>query len=166
MKKFILIGLLFISYIGSSQIRVPQSESFILRGAIDPTASIKERGLNTNLEVEYQGHLYVKFGIESFIGLEPNYFDWHGSVGFNLVTNQYENIRLYGGLRLGRIYRGNGTKGELIGFEGGIDVYLNKFNKGLFVGLRATYDHRNDVKGLGGNPFWRESGYITLGYKF
>lgn len=164
MKKIIPTLLLLCSIVAVGQVKFTDQEYFTLRGGIDPGATIKEKGLpDILLEVEYAGHIYAKLGFEYFAALDPCYADIHGAVGVNLHAGRFEKTRIYGGLRLARIFRGNGGRGELVGFEAGLDYNITEK---FFIGLRFTYDYRNDGKTLGWDPYWRENFFITAGIKF
>ncbi len=136
-----------------------QDEFFTASLAFDPTASIKENGLNVVAEIEYSGLIYAKAGIENFSELKGGYFDYHGAIGINLM---FGKVRTYTGFRGAVVTRNNATN-AVPGFEAGIDVPLNKK---WFIGIRATYDKRYDMLAVGYTPIWRESGFIRIGYKW
>ncbi|WP_432221273.1 hypothetical protein ACRASX_11130 [Flavobacterium sp. TMP13] len=139
------------------------NEYFTVSASIDPTASYKNNSLDAAAEIEYVGFVYVKAGVEYFPGIKPSYLDLHGAVGINLMLDTFENSRAYGGIRLGRIFREDKARGELFGLESGIDYSVTEK---MFVGLRATYDYRNDGLPLGWGAYWRASGFVRLGFKF
>ena len=144
-------------------IHVNTKEYFTLSTSIDPRASYKQKSIDIAAEIEYVGAVYAKAGFEYFPGIAPSYFDVHGAMGMNAMIGRYDKVRLYSGIRLGRIFRENKSRGELFGLESGIDLNITEKS---FIGLRATYDYRNDGVVLGWEPYWRASGFMRLGIKF
>ena len=147
----------------SGQIRVNDKEYFTMSASIDPVATFKDGPIDIVAEIEYVGPIYAKAGFEFFPALQPTYLDVHGGVGVNVMLDRFEKYRAYSGIRLGRIFRENKSRGELFGFEAGIDYNLSE---NYFVGLRLTYDYRNDGIVLGWDEYWRLNGSIRLGYKW
>ena len=152
-----LLTLLFFSQLLTAQ------EYFTISTSIDPVATIKDGPLDIVAEIEYVGLIYAKAGFEFFPALEPNYFDVHGGVGPNVMLDRFEKYRAYSGIRLGRIFRENKSRGELFGVEVGIDYTINE---NYFVGLRYTRDYRNDGIVLGWDAYWRDNGSMRIGYKW
>lgn len=162
MKKLIMILLPFLLQ-AQSGLHLNNAEYFTVSASFDPHASVKEHDLDTALEIEYVGVPYAKFGVEYFSGTTPKYFDWHGAFGINIFLGLFDKTRFYSGIRLGRIYRGEKVRGDLFGLESGVDFNLTEKT---FIGLRATYDYRNDGVFLGWDDYWRASGFIRVGFKF
>lgn len=162
---FTLVAVIFLSLTATAQqgIHFNQKEYFTVSTSIDPVATATDGFIDVAMEIEYVGFVYAKAGIEYFPALEPSYFDWHGGIGVNLMLNTFNDFRAYSGIRLGRIYRGDEARVPFVGFEGGIDWNVSD---NFFVGLRATYDYRTEGQFLGWDNFWRESGYIRIGYKW
>ena len=163
MKKLILLLLLPTIALAQLQPHWNEREYFNISMSIDPNASIQEKSLDANLELEYVGKLYVKVGIEYFPGLSPSYFDWHGAIGVNVMQGLNDEWRAYSGIRLGRIFRESKSRGELFGLETGLDY---KINDSFFIGIRGTYDYRNDGIFLGWDDYWRASGFVRVGIIF
>lgn len=128
----------------------------------DPYASYKEKGFYQGFEFGYEGKLQV----ENFSALTGGYTSYGGAIGTNFTQQLWyseQSLNEYIGIRLiPQVFR-NGGYTPLIGFEGGIDY---NFNNKMFVGLRATYDYREDMILLGWSEIWRDSGFIKIGYKF
>ena len=144
----------------TAQIQFNKAEYFTASLSIDPTASIKEKGLNVVAEVEYVGLIYAKASIESFDVLPGGYFSYGAAIGTNVMIGK--RVRNYIGIRGGAVRRNGATNG-IYGFEAGIDVNITD---NLFIGLRATYDKRYDMIALQNPVIWRENGFIRIGYKF
>lgn len=159
----ILSVVLSLSTQAQSRLRFNDKEYFNISMSIDPTASYKEKSIDIAAEIEYVGLIYAKAGFEFLPGLNPNYFDVHGAMGLNCVLGRFDPTRIYAGIRLGRIFRENKSRGELFGLETGVDIPITET---LFIGARATYDYRNDGVVLGWQPFWRASGFIRVGFNF
>jgi len=168
MKKIITIALLAIGMTASAQLQFGQKEYFTGSVYVDPSASIKEGGINAGAEIELVSYFgYVKAGVQTFDSLEGGYFDISGALGLNLTSGLFEQFRYYGGIRLGVINRGYKDSGSqpypLFGFESGIDYNVSEK---YFVGLRGTADYREDFLYSGASPEYRLSGFIRAGFKF
>lgn len=157
MKKVILLMLLSQSLFAQfGQVK----EYFIVSANIDPCASIKEKGIDVVLEIEYVGFIYAKMGIESFYVLQGHYRDIHGAVGVNYLSDK---DRLYLGARTAKVDRGNEGAFRLnYGLEAG---YQHNFGH-LVVGLRTTLDKRHDQEIYDWKPQTKLSGFVTVGYKW
>lgn len=160
--KLLLIMLSFISISLTAQIRINKTESFNFSIAVDPHASIKEKGLNIGAAIEYSGTIYTRVSITSFSKLQGGYFDAVGSIGLNLTSGYFENIRYYAGGRLGLIKRSSNTY-PTAGIEAGINVNLTEQ---MFVGVRGTYDKRSDFEFFNEPSEMRSSTYLIIGFKF
>ncbi|PRP68117.1 hypothetical protein [Nonlabens agnitus] len=161
-KSAVIIMLLSIGSLqAQNSIRPQKNEQFLISTHVDPVASIKEKGFNQAFEFEYAGPwIYTKAGIEYFTGLPvTTYFDWHGAIGINVVAGYDELLRFYAGGRIGRIYRGSYGANPFRGFEMGGTI---KLSPSFRIGLRGTYDRRNDQKLFNDPVIYRESGYVTL----
>ncbi len=171
MKKLLVLGFLLVSQLnfGQDNFRLNDYEYFTVSTSIDPTSSIKEKGLDIVGEVEYVGVIYTKVGFENFSALKGGYTDIHGVIGLNFTSGYFAKTRYYIGARVAKVYRE--YKGSYVGWrlnhglEGGIDYDIND---NLFIGLRATYDKRHDQEILYPNdPIEiKFSGFIRLGYKW
>lgn len=167
MKKLLLITFLVIGMIANAQdksgLRFIDKEYGILCLVVDPSASIKEDGLNLIGEVGLVSYWkYVTFSIQEFTALEGGYLDACGGFGVNLTSDRYDTIRYYAGIRLGFINRGRYIY-PLSGVEAGIDI---NFERGIFLRVAGTYDYRVDAKFTGGDPIMRGSGHVGIGKKF
>ncbi len=159
----IIILLLFSSFCFSqSNLRINRTESFNISVAVDPRASINEKGLNIGASIEYVGVIYTRASITSFSKLQGGYFDAIGSIGINLTSGYFENIRYYAGGRLGFIKRESNTY-PTAGIEAGINVNLNE---SVFLGIRGTYDKRSDFEFYNAPTEMRGSTYLLIGFKF
>lgn len=157
MKKIII--LLLISNFVSAQFKVNDETSTNISVLVDPSASLKEKGLNIGAEINYrEDGLYLHTGIQSFAVLPGNYLDWTTGIG---IKFKYNDFNPYIGGRLGFIKRGKENPYSTYGAEAGIDYTLGKF----LVGLRSTYDLRNDFKYYGANSDWRFSTFVKIGVK-
>lgn len=122
-------------------------------------AVIKEQKLNVGVEVEMEmKYFYAKLGAENF-ALPLNYFDVHGGLGGNYHFGMYEKNRIYGGLRLGKIWREDRTTVPLFGYELG---YQRQINDWLSIRGYGTYDYRTEGDFLGYPRFYRFSGKIAV----
>ena len=166
MKK-LLLAILFVSMTASAQ-QFGQSEYFTASMYVDPAGSVKEKGINLGAEIELVNYgMYVKAGFQSFEALEGGYFDLAGAGGVNVTWGIFEEVRTYGGIRLGFIKRGYKVNDSqtypLFGFESGIDYNVTD---NFFIGLRATYDYREDFIWSGANEEYQFSGFVRAGFKF
>ena len=115
-------------------------------------AVIKEKKLNVGVEVEMEmKYFYAKLGVENF-ALPLNYYDVHGGLGANV---HLKDLRLYGGIRLGKIWREDKTTVPLFGYEAGIQYNISKR---VALKIYGTYDYRTEGDFLGYDRFWRASG--------
>src|SRR5690606_12393911 len=162
LKIAIAIVLLMNVTLVTAQFRFGDAEGFAASLYVDPGASIKEKGLDIGADIEYQGAVFVKAGIESFAELPGNYFDIHAAVGPRFTIGEKERITLYTGLRGGIVWR-NGAHNPIGGFEGGIDYLLPS---GIFVGVNGSYIYRGDMKAMQWPEIWRENFYLRIGYKW
>jgi len=163
-----LLFALLVGMTASAQLQLGQKEYFTGSVYVDPGGSIKESGLNLGAEIElvsYGG--YVKAGVQSFDALEGGYFDLTGAGGVNVTYGTFEDFRSYAGIRLGFIKRGYKTNDSrtypLFGLEAGTDYNINDV---WFVGLRATYDYREDFIWSGAKEEFQGSGFVRAGFKF
>ena len=162
MKKIIRLLLLLISLNTYSQISMFERKFTAVNIMADPYASYKEGGINIGGEIEYVGEWgYVKTGVQTFAVLDGGYIDWTNAMGINLKLGYFDHQRIYFGGRGGWIIRG-GNPYPTVGVEGGYD-YI--FDSGFIIGLRSTYDYREDFKYWGGEGEFRPSGFIKIGFK-
>ena len=157
MKKIIVLALLLTISVNA------QRKNFNFSVSIDPTATIQEESINLVAEIELQERVfYIKATTQVFTALEGGYLDFGGGMGLNTTLGLFEPFRVYGGIRLGIIKRGSQSY-PLFGYESGIDYNLSE---DYFIGLRATYDNREDFLYSGADPFYRFSGFVRFGYRF
>ena len=158
MKKLILLLFPIISF---AQLRFNDTEYFTASVINDPRASIKEKGFYIGGEIEYVGKIYTRVGVDNFAVLEDGYTSVIGGIGINLTSGYFNEVRYYGGVRLGVIKRAasNGTAGV----EAGIDFNLGE---NAFFGFRASYDYRSDQEFYDYPNSMKGSGYIRFGVKF
>lgn len=159
----ILIILFLFNYSVKAQFFSFPEEKMTIGVFVDPNASINESGLNYGVELGYEGIIFYRLQYESFSALKGNYSSFGFSIGGNI---QQKDIRKntfteYLGVRAFNVYR-NGGFIMSYGIESGIDFALK--NK-LSLGLRITYDYRNDQWLLNNDTFWRFSSFIKLSYK-
>ena len=157
MKRLLTFALLTISFMVNAQ------DKFNVSVYVDPSASIKEKGINFGAEIEYNNRtIYTKAGFQFFSVLEGGYTDISGGIGLKQRLGTFDKHRIYTGVRLGFIFRGSETY-PLAGGELGYDYNLtDKF----FVGVRTTGDYRSDFDFWGGEAEVRYSGFIRVGYNF
>jgi len=161
MKKLITL-LLFTTVMQAQNFRFNQKEYFTISTSIDPVASVKESGLDIVGEIEYVGIIYAKMGFESFSALTGGYYDVHYGMGLNFTSGYFDKIRYYVGYRQAVVFRDGGHNLNY-GLEAGLDY---NFSDSFFIGLRATFDKRNDQKILGWEPEDKLSGSVKFGIKF
>lgn len=167
MKTLITTILLAISLNITAQLSFIQNEYVTISGYVDPSASVKEKGINFGGEIQLVSNWkYVKSGFQSFDALEGGYFDYTGAFGVNLTSDIFEETRYYAGIRLGFIKRGYKNEQSytypLAGIEAGIDYQLTD---SFFVGVRATADHREDMLFSCADPKIVYSGFVICGIK-
>lgn len=165
MRKLLLLGVLLISQVNFAQyqFRFLDLEYFTLSTSIDPTSSIKEKGLDIVGEGEVvAGFFYAKLGAESFSVLTGGYKDVHAGLGLNFTSGYFNEVRYYAGIRSAVVFRDSGFRWNP-GLEAGIDYNLGN---NYFVGLRSTLDKRYDQEILGWKPELKFSGFVRLGYKW
>lgn len=163
MKNLFFTLLIALSFTCSAQIQFNKTEYFNVGIAVDPVASIKDKGLNIGAQIEavmYWG--YVRASVQHFSIIDGKYTDIIGSGGINLRTGIFDPVRWYAGGRLGVIKRGGYTY-PTYGIEAGFEY---GFDNGLNIGLRSTYDYRSDFEFWGGESEMRPSGFITISYIF
>lgn len=109
MRKLLLVAILLIAQPTFAQdgFRFNDIEYFTVSTSIDPTSSIKEKGLDIVGEIEYVGLIYAKVGIESFSKLTGGYQDIHYGVGLNFTSGYFNTLRYYVGFRQARVVRDN-----------------------------------------------------------
>ncbi len=154
-----LVLLITAPLFAQNQFRLNKIKSFNVGVVVDPNASIKEKGLNRGIEVEYVKQIYTRISYTSFPTLTYGYTDLTGASGVNFTSGRHNRIRYYTGGRFGYIQRST-TKYPTVGLEAGIDYKINSF---LLVGVRATNDKRNDFKIYRTTPEMRQSGFIKVG---
>ena len=131
---------------------------------VDPYAAEKD-GFNIGVSADYQMNLmYFKAQLFSFPDLNGiSYTEITGTpIGFN-YHSPWDEYRIYGGIKLGFIYR-QGLHGT-VGLEGGLDINVTKT---FFIGLMSSYDYRNDgrVWDADAESYMRLSGFLRVGVRF
>lgn len=167
MKKLLVVAFLAIGMITNAQdrsgLRFIDKEYGMVSLVVDPSASIKEDGLNLIGEIGLVSYWkYVSMTVQEFTALEGGYLDAVGEFGINMTSDRYDTIRYYAGGRLGFVNRGSYIY-PLAGVEAGLDV---NFERGIFLRVAATYDYRVDTKYTGGDPIMRGSGHVGIGKRF
>lgn len=163
LKNAIAIVLLMNVTFVTAQFRFGDAEAFAASLYVDPGASLKEKGLDIGIDIEYDGAVFVKAGFESFEALQGGYFDVHGAVGPRFTIGREERLALYIGGRVGVAWR-NGAHGNAIGgAEGGAEY---TFPSGIFVGVNGSYIYRGDMKAMQWPEIWRENFYLKVGYRW
>jgi hypothetical protein len=149
-----------------------KKEQFRISLAVDPVASIKEKGFNQITTIEYlHKWMYLKMGVQTFDALVGGYADYQGGLGLNFTSGYFNKNRYFIGFKLGNIRRGDsvefgkGANYPVHGFEAGFDKLFYK-DGSLYYGFVITYDWREDMKYSGADPTYRQSFYIKLGYTF
>lgn len=164
MKTKILLLTLFITVSANAQffLRLHDTITTNISFVVDPAASKKESGLNIGAEINYtEKAIYIHTGIQSFTVLEGGYYDWTTSGGIAFKIKGSKLFKLYTGPRLGFILREKYPY-PTWGVEAGMDITVLKI---IVIGLRSTYDDRQDFKYYGAPNEWRLSGFVKLGIK-
>lgn len=149
MKKLILL-LLFPFMVSAQNFNVSINSD--ASAFTDNATSI---GIEAELDMKY---VYAKIGVEN-TSLPINYFDFHGGIGGSVPINK---VRIHSGIRLGKIWRGNGVTVPLFGLESGVAY---KVADRISVGIYGTYDYRTEGDFMGYDTFWQGSGKIKIVYK-
>lgn len=98
MKKFLLIAFFVMGITLNAQVRFIDKEYGFISLSIDPSASVKEKGLNLIGEIGLVSYWkYVGLTVQEFTVLEGGYLDVVGEFGVNLTSDRYNNIRYYAG---------------------------------------------------------------------
>lgn len=161
MKNLILI-LTMLAFLNSNAQFIKPAEvvSTNISILIDPKASYKEGGLNYGFEINYTEKLfYIHTGLQLFPALQVDYFDWTTGAGIAYKIRYFDNFKLYGGGRLGIIFREKYPY-STYGAEFGLDYNLTEK---IIIGLRSTYDYRSDFKYYGAPADWRFSTFVKFG---
>jgi len=134
----------------------------------DPVATSTD-GFNIGLGIEYQMSV-VYFKAQTFVFPDLRGYTYTELTGVPLGFNyhdRFRNLRAFAGLKLGVILRG-GAPNPTYGGETGIELYPYGESNGFSVGIMLSYDRRTDSKvhDTSIEPYFRGSGFITLGYSF
>ena len=123
-------------------------------------AIFKEGKLNIGAELELDmRYFYFKGGFETF-QLGVNYTDLHAGLGTSVRFGMYENLRVYAGVRAGRLWREEKAVVPLFGFELGTQYKIGEL---ISLGAYGVYDVRQDGQFLYGTPeYWRFSGKVKV----
>jgi len=158
MKKLLL--LLFALQVNAQQLDFGSTEYVSASVTLDPNGSYQEKSLNATFEFQYSVHwLYIKPSVQILPSI--NYVDTALGLGILLDKGYYQDWVFYSGIRLGYIHRG--VTYPLFGFEGGFD---RKITNNVYIGLRATYDWREDFEFSGADAEYQFNGGVKLTYKF
>ena len=159
MKKLLMFSLILFASISIAQPQLIDGEYFRFRVGLDPVATYKEKSPNINLNIELiESFFYVSGGMQFLPDLEGGYVDYAGAGGLNFSWNRWQEIRMYGGIRIGTIYRGS-SQYPLFGYEGGVDF---KVANKVFLGLKGTFDNRKDFRFSGAEPEYLFSGFVVV----
>lgn len=125
-----------------------------------------EDGFNIGAGIDYQMNV-VYFKAETFIFPDLNgitYKDLTATVGLNWHVGRWDIVRLYGGGKIGFIFRGGMTY-PTAGPEFGIDVNITD---SFYVGTGGSYMVRQDwmLWETNGEDYWRFNGYFKIGFRF
>jgi hypothetical protein len=160
LKQTFLLTACVVLCSGYGQTKFKDIETFNISVVIDPKVTIEEKIPNIGVEIEYSVPMYARASITTFPALKGGYIDGTGAFGFTLSTGTFDRTNLYSGLRIGLIKRDTFTY-PTYGFEAGINYNLTE---NLLLGIRSTYDYRNDFVFTSGNPSFRYSGFVKIGY--
>ncbi len=162
LNKLLILTILIYTQTSISQIRFVDKEYSTASILVDPSASIKEQGINLVAELELVSRVkYVKVNTQVFTALDGGYLDLTGGVGINLTIGKFDAIRQYTGIRLGFINREIYIY-PLVGLETGLDYNINN----IIIKIRCTSDYRSDFKYSGAKPEMQLSTYIGIGKRF
>lgn len=181
MKKIKLIGVIIILTIigmATAQLSAQNDDKrFTYSLYTDPGASVNEAKqgnswFNIGTAIEYQMTItYFKAQVFVFPDLRGNtYLEMAGvPLGINIHAGQWEQVRMYQGLKIGGIKRVGAPVTGFIGLEGGLEFYPKPLKKnGIYYGVMGSYDYRGDG-GIWENharSYWRASGFIKIGYAY
>lgn len=145
-----------------------QDKRFTAFVMTDPIATTKD-GFNLGIGIEYQMTIfYFKARAFSFPELRgASYFDLYGAIGLN-YHNRWNEIRIFGGVKGGNIWRDGKTPYPSYGVEAGFEYYPNGSDSGIYFGLQGSYIFRTDDKFWNSQAtgYWRENGFVKIGYAF
>lgn len=176
MKKLILILIISITTSLHAQFIDKDYTQFSIW--VDPT--LTDNGFQTGIELTKIMHWgFASVSTSVYDGLDVRYVDAVGTLGINFHLFDNDVIRYYGGLRLGRIWRGYKGDGSypLAGGVIGADIRLSKFytETQFHIGVRLWTDYREDQKAqfygdydaykpgvITNNPLLQENGAIVL----
>lgn len=162
--KIVLLTLLIIT---SVLYATAQDKRFTAYTFLDAIATTKD-GFNVGFGLEYQMTvIYIKTQAFLFPGLRgKDYAEYTGAVGFN-YHSFWNTYRVFAGLKAGTIKR-DSLPHATYGLEIGLEYYPNKLLQGIYIGVQLSRDRRTDGKVWDKNlpPYWRNSGFIKLGYCF
>jgi len=157
MKKLLLA--LLLTNLASAQ-KFGSTEYTSASITFDPNGTYQEKSLNATFEFQYTCHwLYIKPSVQVLPSI--NYIDTALGLGVVLDKGYYQDWIYYGGIRLGYIHRG--ATYPLFGWECGFD---KKITDNLYIGLRATYDWREDFEFSGADAEYQFNGGIKCTWKF
>lgn len=165
MKKLLKLLILTITITAQTQNRDRFTIGVFTEPLADKYTSTDKLDYAFNIggRIEYQMN-FLYFQAETFYFPELNgidYFDYDGGVGLNF-RNKFDDVRIYGGIKLGAIYR-QGWGNPKWGFEVGADYY---FYNNIFVGFQLGADRRTDgrVWENDAKSYWSDNLKIKLGY--
>ena len=164
MKNIKIIFLLVMLSVFATTTAQDRPQKFAVSVFSDPYATYKD-GPNVGVAAEYQMKL-MYFKAQLFIFPDLNgatYREVSGvPIGFN-YHSFWSEYRIYGGVKLGFIYR-QGLH-LLVGLESGLDINITNTT---FLGLMTSYDYRSDGKifSINAKPYMRLSGFVKIGFRF
>ena len=161
MKKLLIASLLLLSTYSQAQ-----DVRFTASAFTDPIATAKD-GFNIGAAIEYQMSIsYFKVQVFSFPDLKgTDYFHLQATViGFN-YHNMWKDLRIYGGGKIGAIYRGANPH-PTYGGEMGLEWYPQGSGNGFYVGVEGSLDWREDFKFSDAEAAFQHNGAIKVGYSF
>lgn len=163
MRKTALLLCLMMQLTMSAQFIKPfERTTTNISTVFDPYASYKEGGLNFGAEINYtEESLYLHSGLQFFPVLEGGYTDFTTAIGKAYKIGYFDDLKGYGGARVGFIWRDSVTPYPTFGAEIGLDYNLTN---DIVIGLRSTYDYRGDFKYWGSTPEFRFNTFAKIGY--
>ena len=163
-KTFLLLVAIIGSvYIATAQDRKEKFNAFLYT---DGVATTKD-GFNIGGGVEYSmTTMYFKSQIFVFPNLNgKTYTELTGvPLGFNWWVGEKDRYRLFGGTKMGFIFRDSNTY-PTIGVDFGLDYNINEI---WFIGFAGDYMLRQDgrIWSYTSKDYWRLSGFVRFGYRW
>lgn len=105
-------------------------------------------------DAKFNNHIYTRPQVHYADLLETNYLETSAGIGMHFELTKLENFNIYSGVKLGFIHRH--ATFPLFGVEAGAEIPIYKR---LVIGLRASYDVREDMDSTD-NWRYNSQGYI------